>query len=103
MFLSLDHATFIGILTNAILGLVLLATAERREIWAWADRLVFWGMNVGLLIFMYGLIAKVAEIKRVGTPLMGASILLGIAAAAVRIRAQTREAASEGTRTEPVA
>jgi hypothetical protein len=103
VFLSLDHATFIGILTNAILGLVLLATAERREIWAWADRLVFWGMNLGLLIFMYGLIAKVAEIKRVGTPLMGASILLGIAAAAVRIRAQTREAASEGTRPELVA
>lgn len=97
--LALDHATFIGILTNAILGLVLIATAERREIWAWADRLVFWGMNVGILIFMFGLISEVAAIKRVGTPLMGASILLGIAAAAVRIRAETREEA----RTEPVA
>jgi hypothetical protein len=90
LLLALDHATFIGILTNAIFGLVVVATAERRHIWAWADRLVFWGMNLGLATFIIGLVADVAVVKRIGTPLMGASILLGIATAAMRIRAETR-------------
>lgn len=90
LFLALDHATFIGILTNAILGLVLVATAERRTLWAWANPVVFWGMNLGLATFIVGLISGVAVIKRIGTPLMGASILLGLATAAMRIWAEMR-------------
>jgi hypothetical protein len=90
LFLALDHVTFVGILTNAILGLVLVATSDRREVWTWADRLVFWGMNLGLVAFVVGLLADAAEIKRVGTPVMGASILLGLTTAAMRIRAQAR-------------
>lgn len=90
LFLALDHATFIGILTNAILGLVLVATASRREVWAWADGLVFWGMNLGLVTFIVGLLADTAAIKRVGTPLMGAAILLGLLTAAMRLRAESR-------------
>jgi hypothetical protein len=90
LLLALDHATFIGILTNAILGLVLVATRERRGLWSWADPVVFWGMNAGLITFMVGLIADTAAIKRMGTPVMGASILLAIATAAMRIRAEAR-------------
>ena len=30
LLLALDHSTFVGILTNAILGLLLVATAARR-------------------------------------------------------------------------
>jgi hypothetical protein len=90
LLLALDHATFIGILTNAILGLVLVATRARRDLWSWADPVVFWGMNAGIATFMVGLIAEVATIKRIGTPVMGASILLAIATAAVRMRATVR-------------
>ncbi len=90
LFLALDHATFIGILTNAILGLVLVVTAARKEVWAWADGLVFWGMNVGLTTFIVGLVAEEAAIKRIGTPVMGAAILLGLLTAAVRMRAEAR-------------
>lgn len=86
LLLALDHSTFIGILTNAILGLLLVVTATRRATWAWADQLVFWGMNVGLAGFVIGLIAETAAIKRVSTPIMGASILLGLLTAAVRLR-----------------
>jgi hypothetical protein len=88
LFLSLDHATFVGILTNAILGLLLVATATRRDLWSWADPVVFWGMNLGLATFIVGLIAEVAVIKRIGTPVMGTSILLGLLAAAMRLRAE---------------
>jgi hypothetical protein len=86
LFLALDHATFVGILTNAILALVLVSTASRRSRWSWADGLVFWGMNIGVATFMVGLIAETATVKRIGTPIMGAAILLGLVTAAVRMR-----------------
>lgn len=88
LFLALDHATFIGILTNAIFGLVLVATAQRRRIWAWADGVVFWGTNLGLVGFIVGLVAESAAAKRLGTPFMGTSILLGLLTAAVRLRTE---------------
>lgn len=96
LFLALDHATFIGILTNAILGLLLVVCLARRQIWAWADGLVFWGINVGLATFLVGLVADVAVIKRIGTPIMGASILLGLLTAATRLRGEpTRSPTTE--------
>jgi hypothetical protein len=86
LLLALDHATFVGILTNAILGLLLVATVTRRAIWAWADQVVFWGVNLGLVGFVIGLIADAPEIKRISTPVMGSTILLGLLTAAMRLR-----------------
>lgn len=86
LLLALDHSTFIGTLTNAILGLLLVATAARRSTWAWADQLVFWGLNLGLVGFVTGLIAESPAIKRGSTPIMGTAILLGLLTAAVRLR-----------------
>jgi hypothetical protein len=63
LLLALDHSTFVGILTNAIPEL-LLATAARRPTWAWADHIVFWGMNIGLAGFVIGLVAEAVAIKR---------------------------------------
>jgi hypothetical protein len=93
LLLALDHATFVGILTNAILGLLLVATAPRRSIWAWADQLVFWGVNLGLIGFVIGLIADAPEIKRISTPVMGLAILLGLLTAAMRLRGSDQESA----------
>jgi hypothetical protein len=87
LLLALDHATFVGILTNAILGLLLVATLARRSIWAWADQLVFWGVNAGLVGFVLGLIGDSPVLKRISTPVMGTAILLGLATAATRLRA----------------
>ena len=86
LLLALDHATFVGILTNAILGLLLVATAARRALWSWADQVVFWGMNLGLAGFVIGLLADAPEIKRISTPVMGLAILLGLVTAATRLR-----------------
>lgn len=88
LLLALDHATFVGILTNAILGLLLVATAGRRAIWGWADQLVFWGVNLGLAGFVIGLIADAPGIKRISTPVMGAAILLGLLTAGMRLRTE---------------
>ena len=86
LLLALDHATFVGILTNAILGLLLVATAASRAIWTWADQLVFWGVNLGLVGFVIGLIADAPVMKRISTPVMGTAILLGLLTAAMRLR-----------------
>jgi hypothetical protein len=88
LIIALDHATFIGILTNSIFALLLVATAYKRDLWAWADNLVFWGINLALAAFIGGLLAEKAGIKQVATPIMGASILLGLLTAAMRMRAE---------------
>jgi hypothetical protein len=97
LLLAVDHATFVGILTNAILGLLLVATAARRATWAWADDLVFWGVNLGLVGFVLGLVADTAVIKRVSTPVMGTAILLGLLTAAVRLRGSEQSRAEATT------
>ena len=94
LLLALDHATFVGILTNAILGLLLVATMAKRSIWSWADQLVFWGVNAGLVGFVIGLIADAPVLKRISTPVMGAAILLGLATAAMRFTSLGKEASA---------
>ncbi|HEY7524674.1 MAG TPA: hypothetical protein VH720_13580 [Candidatus Limnocylindrales bacterium] len=74
-----DHAAFIGVVTNLLFGLLFSLTADRRDRWPWADRLVLWGMNLGLVVFLVGLIASVTILKQIGAPVMGLSILLGMA------------------------
>jgi hypothetical protein len=91
--LALDHATFIGILTNAIFGLLFVAAAARREVWSWADQVVFWAINLGVAGFVVGLLADAAAIKRVATPIMGAGILLGVLVVSMRLRAGAVEVA----------
>lgn len=93
LLLALDHATFVGILTNAIFGMLFVAAASRREVWAWADQVVFWAINLGVAGFVIGLLADTAEIKRIATPIMGAGILLGLLVVAMRLRAGMSEAA----------
>jgi len=88
LLLALDHATFVGILTNAIFGLLLVATAARRAIWGWADQLVFWGINLALVGFVIGLIADAPVVKRISTPVMGTAILLGLLTAGMRLRTE---------------
>ncbi len=81
-----DHAAFIGVITTLMLGQLTRLTAARRDRWPWTDQLAFWGVNVGLAIFLVGLIAETAVVKRVGAPLMGISILLALAVLAMRLR-----------------
>ncbi len=83
--LAIDHAAFIGVTTNLLLGLVFSLTADRRQVWPWADRAVFWVMNAGLVVFLAGLIAESPTLKQLGAPVMGIAILVGLATAAIRL------------------
>lgn len=90
-----DHAAFIGVMTNLVLGLALAFTADRHDGGAVAEHLAFWLMNLGLIVFLFGLIAESPEIKRIGSPVMGIGILIGLAIVAMRLRASDLRAASE--------
>ncbi len=80
-----DHAAFIGVITNLVFGLALRLGADRRDRWPWADQVVFWAMNGGLIVFLVGLVAASSELKRIGSPIMGIAILLGLATIALRL------------------
>jgi hypothetical protein len=77
--IAADHSAFIGVLTNITLGLLILllfrANARRDLI----GQVVFWGVNLGLLVFVIGLIVNTAELKRIGAPVMGITLLLALA------------------------
>lgn len=88
-----DHAAFIGVITNLVFGALLTLTADRRDGGRIADQIAFWGTNVGLVLFLVGLIGSVTILKQVGAPLMGVSLLVGLAAIAMRLRASNLAAA----------
>lgn len=91
--LALDHTMFVGVLTNAIFAMLLVATAGGVPRWARLDDLVFFGMNLGLLGFVVGLVAESVWIKRISTPVLGVCILAGLlehSVALVQARRTTR-------------
>jgi hypothetical protein len=92
--LAVDHLMFVGVLTNGIFGLLRGVTAG-DERWPRLDDVVFYGTNIGLVGFAVSLLANNVVLERMATPVMGASILLGLAVAAVKLRS--------GTTSQPVA
>ena len=75
--LALDHTMFVGVLTNAIFALLLVATAGRSR-WPRLDDIVFVGMNVALIGFVVSLLAESTWLMRISTPVLGACILAGL-------------------------
>ena len=83
-----DHAVYIGVITNVVVGLLSLLFLRGRAP-AWVAQLIFWGINLGLLVFAIGLILDTAEIKRIGAPLMGVTLLLALGLLAARMWGST--------------
>ncbi len=80
-----DHAVYIGVITNIVLGLIaamVLSSADRR---GWIGQLLFWGINAGLVVFVAGLLVDSAELKRIGAPVMGVALLVSLAVLAMRM------------------
>ena len=90
LLIALDHTMFVGVMTNALFGLIQDASYERRSFWPWADDILFWGMNIGVTGFIATLIitglgTDVRVLEKVFTPIMGISILLAILTYFIRL------------------
>ncbi|MHB1128531.1 MAG: hypothetical protein ACYC06_00575 [Ilumatobacteraceae bacterium] len=83
LLLALDHMMFIGVITNSLFGLVDNAARHRR--WLRIDHWIFWAMNIGLVVFAFGLLFDVTVLKRSGAPVMGTAILIGIVTMSARL------------------
>jgi hypothetical protein len=79
-----DHAVYLGVITNIVLGLLSLLVLDETARRSWVGHAIFWGVNLGLLVFVVGLIADTAEIKRIGAPVMGVTLLVALAILARR-------------------
>jgi predicted membrane protein len=55
--------------------LLALSRAKRSS---WIGHLMFWGINLGLLVFVIGLIVDTVELKRIGAPVMGIVLLISL-------------------------
>ena len=75
LILALDHMMFIGVMSNSLFAQVRHAAPSAKPA---AVRVLFFLMNIGLGVFILGLLADTAILKRIGTPIMGLGILHGI-------------------------
>lgn len=73
-----DHAVYLGVITNIVVGLLslLLFGHVGRGL---LSHVIFWGINFGLLVFVIGLIVDTAGVKRLGAPVMGITLLVALA------------------------
>ena len=76
MFLAMDHAIFVGVMTFAIFGFVQQLVGVRLS--GWHTQFMFWGMLVGVSLFVAGLLLDVTPLLHSGTPLLGLAILAGV-------------------------
>jgi hypothetical protein len=71
--LAFDHAMFLGVMTNVLFAGLAIGLAYDT-----AQRIVVWGVNVGLAGFLIGLIADQQTVKRVFTPVLGVALILAV-------------------------
>lgn len=83
---ALDHAMFIGVMTNVLFGAI---RGFEDQPGGLADHLVFWGLNLGAASFIAVLllIGSGSEAVRSTAPIMGVSALAGIGLHLRRLRA----------------
>jgi hypothetical protein len=93
--LASDHSTYIGVITNIVLGLLIMLVLRSDVRRGWIGQLIFFGVNLGLLVFAIGLIADTVELKRIGAPIMGITLLIALAILAYTAIRQPPEATEE--------
>jgi len=77
LLLAFDHTMFIGVMTNVLFGVIAANFLTQRT--AIANRVLWFGVNIGIVGFAIGLITVNAWFKRIFTPIMGVALLVGLA------------------------
>ena len=83
---AFDHTMFIGVMSNSLFGLIQQASRSDERFWPWAEQVVFWGMNGGMIGFVLTLATDQRQLEKLFTPIMGGSILVGIITYSVRLQ-----------------
>ncbi|MBU6424207.1 MAG: hypothetical protein KGJ98_08700 [Chloroflexota bacterium] len=102
---ALDHTMFIGVMTNALFGMILVLLADRPRVWPWADQLIFWGLNIGAASFIAVLsfvgtsegTAPFAHPVAYTASLMGLAVLLAIATFTRRLQERPTDVPAPAT------
>ncbi|MDQ6711647.1 MAG: hypothetical protein M3Z28_00435 [Candidatus Dormibacteraeota bacterium] len=94
---AFDHTMFIGVMSNSLFGLIRQASRSAERFWPWAEQVVFWGMNGGMIGFVLTLAADQRQLEKLFTPIMGGSILVGIVAYSVRLQRSRTEMGGAAT------
>ncbi|MBA3687728.1 MAG: hypothetical protein H0W81_02655 [Chloroflexi bacterium] len=89
-----EHPLFVGMVTNILFGLLFDLTRARREIWAWADHVIFWGVSLAVAAFTLAILFDVPDAFKFITPVLGISILIGIITYTMRLQAVGASAAA---------
>jgi hypothetical protein len=89
---STSHLLFLGVVTNVLFGLLVDFNRDRLRVWPWADHVLFWGMNLAVAAFSVAILAEADDLFRFITPVLGISVLVGVAAHSARMWAGTRGA-----------
>ena len=87
LIIAFDHVFFIGVITNIMFGMILMSGGGHGL--TPMHRAVLWGINIGLVGFVVGLITLEALPKQIFTPLMGTALLFGIASHLRKLTART--------------
>ncbi len=85
LFFALDHSVFIGVMTNALFGLIDTASGGAKAARAWVHHVAFYGVNAGLIGFVVGLMTQAELLKHIFAPVMGISILITMGDFAARL------------------
>jgi hypothetical protein len=72
--LAVDHINFIAVVTNLVFAMLALSSNVSER----ANRVLFWGVAVGIAGFAPALITDNATLKRIFTPILGLALLHGI-------------------------
>jgi hypothetical protein len=71
---AVDHINFIMVMTNLIFAMMAIASVVSEA----ANRVIYWGANIGVLGFAVGLFTENSTLKRIFTPILGLALLYGI-------------------------
>lgn len=89
LLLAFDHTMFVGVMTMVVFGV--LATRLDTPRTALANRVLWWGVSIGLTGFAIGLITTTTIPKRIFAPIMGLSLLHALAIYLRELRASTTD------------
>jgi hypothetical protein len=84
-----DHINFIMVMTNLIFAMMAVGSVVSES----ANRIIYWGANIGVLGFAVGIFTENSTLKRIFTPILGLALLYGIYTYLTAREADVREVA----------